>query len=196
MRAADIYRSLLVCYPASFRDEYGHDMVDAFESQLHEAARRGVVLSDAEAEEATRGMAPTEVLAAQAVALEMSVATLVARRREGLRAQRMLIALLAREAPARFAPSEAELRGWFEAAPWAFAEPERTAMPRAMPAPGVAPLGMAAPEEVSRAAPRFEAVRDRVRARWIGRAVMELAPGFLARLRASAVIERKEGVSV
>jgi predicted permease len=41
MRAADIYRSLLVCYPASFRDEYGHDMVDAFESQLHEAAQRG-----------------------------------------------------------------------------------------------------------------------------------------------------------
>jgi predicted permease len=41
MRAADIYRSLLVCYPASFRDEYGHDMVDAFDAQLHEAAERG-----------------------------------------------------------------------------------------------------------------------------------------------------------
>jgi predicted permease len=41
MRATDVYRSLLVCYPASFRDEYGREMVDAFEDQLHEAATRG-----------------------------------------------------------------------------------------------------------------------------------------------------------
>jgi predicted permease len=41
MRAADVYRTLLTCYPASFREEYGRDMVDAFESQLHEAADRG-----------------------------------------------------------------------------------------------------------------------------------------------------------
>jgi predicted permease len=41
MRAADVYRSLLACYPASFREEYGRDMVDAFDAQLREAAARG-----------------------------------------------------------------------------------------------------------------------------------------------------------
>jgi predicted permease len=47
MRAADLYRRLLVCYPASFRDEYGHEMVDAFEDQLREAAGRGGPLAAA-----------------------------------------------------------------------------------------------------------------------------------------------------
>jgi hypothetical protein len=40
MRAADIYRTLLCCYPAAFRDEYGHDMVDTFEQQLQDATQR------------------------------------------------------------------------------------------------------------------------------------------------------------
>ena len=47
MRAADVYRRLLVCYPASFRDEYGHEMAGAFEEQLREAAARGGRLAEA-----------------------------------------------------------------------------------------------------------------------------------------------------
>jgi predicted permease len=39
MRAANVYRALLWCYPASFRNEYGGEMVGAFTAQLHEARR-------------------------------------------------------------------------------------------------------------------------------------------------------------
>jgi len=39
MRAANIYRALLWCYPASFRHEYGGEMVDAFTAQLRDARR-------------------------------------------------------------------------------------------------------------------------------------------------------------
>ena len=37
MRAADVYRALLWCYPAQFRHEYGGEMVGAFTEQLHDA---------------------------------------------------------------------------------------------------------------------------------------------------------------
>src|SRR5262245_17337784 len=37
MRAADVYRALLWCYPAQFRHEYGTEMVGAFADQLHDA---------------------------------------------------------------------------------------------------------------------------------------------------------------
>ena len=37
MRAADVYRALLWCYPAEFRNEYGKEMVGAFADQLEEA---------------------------------------------------------------------------------------------------------------------------------------------------------------
>jgi predicted permease len=37
MRAADVYRALLWCYPAPFRQEYGGQMVGAFTEQLREA---------------------------------------------------------------------------------------------------------------------------------------------------------------
>ena len=43
------------------------------------------------------------------------------------------------------------------------------------------------------APPRFEQARDRVRERWIGRAVMALAPKLIERLRASATIELNQG---
>jgi putative ABC transport system permease protein len=39
MRAADVYRALLWCYPAEFREEYGTEMVGAFAEQLREAHR-------------------------------------------------------------------------------------------------------------------------------------------------------------
>ena len=39
MRAADLYRALLWCYPASFRHEYGGEMVCAFTAQLRDAHR-------------------------------------------------------------------------------------------------------------------------------------------------------------
>jgi predicted permease len=37
MRAADVYRALLWCYPAQFRHEYGGEMVGAFTEQLRDA---------------------------------------------------------------------------------------------------------------------------------------------------------------
>jgi predicted permease len=37
MRAADVYRALLWCYPAQFRHEYGGEMVGAFTDQLRNA---------------------------------------------------------------------------------------------------------------------------------------------------------------
>ena len=37
MRAADVYRALLWCYPAQFRHEYGREMVGAFTEQLRDA---------------------------------------------------------------------------------------------------------------------------------------------------------------
>jgi predicted permease len=37
MRAADVYRVLLWCYPAQFRHEYGGEMVGAFSEQLRDA---------------------------------------------------------------------------------------------------------------------------------------------------------------
>jgi predicted permease len=37
MRAVDVYRALLWCYPAPFRDEYGGEMVGAFTAQLRDA---------------------------------------------------------------------------------------------------------------------------------------------------------------
>ena len=39
MRAADVYRALLWCYPAQFRHEYGGEMVGAFTEQLRDARR-------------------------------------------------------------------------------------------------------------------------------------------------------------
>src|SRR5215510_9083039 len=39
MRAANLYRALLWCYPASFRHEYGGEMVGAFTAQLRDARR-------------------------------------------------------------------------------------------------------------------------------------------------------------
>src|SRR5262245_21861062 len=39
MRAANVYRALLWCYPASFRHEYGGEMVGAFTAQLRDARR-------------------------------------------------------------------------------------------------------------------------------------------------------------
>src|SRR5262245_3995516 len=39
MRAADVYRALLWCYPAPFRREYGGPMLDAFTEQLRDARR-------------------------------------------------------------------------------------------------------------------------------------------------------------
>ena len=37
MRAARVYRALLLCYPAQFRHEYGGEMLGAFTRQLHDA---------------------------------------------------------------------------------------------------------------------------------------------------------------
>src|SRR6185503_10781384 len=39
MRAANVYRALLWCYPSSFRHEYGGEMVGAFSAQLRDAQR-------------------------------------------------------------------------------------------------------------------------------------------------------------
>jgi predicted permease len=39
MRAADVYRALLWCYPAQFRHEYGGEMVGAFAEQIEDARR-------------------------------------------------------------------------------------------------------------------------------------------------------------
>jgi len=39
MRAVNVYRALLWCYPASFRHEYGGEMVGAFTAQLRDARR-------------------------------------------------------------------------------------------------------------------------------------------------------------
>jgi len=39
MRSCDVYRVLLLCYPASFRHEYGGEMVGAFSAQLRDAQR-------------------------------------------------------------------------------------------------------------------------------------------------------------
>jgi predicted permease len=39
MRAADVYRALLWCYPAQFRHEYGGEMIGAFSEQLRDARR-------------------------------------------------------------------------------------------------------------------------------------------------------------
>jgi len=39
MRAADVYRVLLWCYPAEFRQEYGGQMVGAFTEQMRDARR-------------------------------------------------------------------------------------------------------------------------------------------------------------
>jgi predicted permease len=41
MRAKSIYRALLYCYPAAFRDEYGNQMLLTFAEQLGEARRTG-----------------------------------------------------------------------------------------------------------------------------------------------------------
>jgi len=40
MRAPDVYRALLWCYPAQFREEYGREMVGAFSDQLRDARDR------------------------------------------------------------------------------------------------------------------------------------------------------------
>ena len=40
-RAEALYRTLLYCYPAAFRDEYGREMRLMFAEQLHEARRTG-----------------------------------------------------------------------------------------------------------------------------------------------------------
>ena len=37
MQAVTLYRALLRCYPAAFRDEYGEQMLLAFSDQLHDA---------------------------------------------------------------------------------------------------------------------------------------------------------------
>jgi putative ABC transport system permease protein len=39
MRSTDVYRALLCCYPAQFRQEYGGEMVAAFSDQLRDARR-------------------------------------------------------------------------------------------------------------------------------------------------------------
>ena len=47
MRAVDVYRALLWCYPAQFRHEYGREMVSAFTEQLcdarHQAGRFAIL---------------------------------------------------------------------------------------------------------------------------------------------------------
>jgi len=39
MRAPDLYRVLLWCYPAPFRREYGQEMLGAFHAELRDARR-------------------------------------------------------------------------------------------------------------------------------------------------------------
>jgi hypothetical protein len=39
--AASFYRTLLWCYPAPFRKEYGGQMVEAFSDQMREARAHG-----------------------------------------------------------------------------------------------------------------------------------------------------------
>ena len=39
MRAKALYRALLYCYPAAFRDEYGNQMLLTFAEQLEHARR-------------------------------------------------------------------------------------------------------------------------------------------------------------
>jgi hypothetical protein len=47
MRAADVYRALLWCYPAQFRHEYGGEMIGAFSEQLRDARRTSGRLAEA-----------------------------------------------------------------------------------------------------------------------------------------------------
>ncbi len=47
MRAPDVYRALLWCYPAEFRHEYGSQMVGAFTEQLRDARARDRRLAQA-----------------------------------------------------------------------------------------------------------------------------------------------------
>jgi predicted permease len=46
MRRVGVYRSLLWCYPAPFRREYGREMVDAFAEQIGAAQREGGWLAE------------------------------------------------------------------------------------------------------------------------------------------------------
>jgi predicted permease len=46
MRRVGVYRSLLWCYPAPFRREYGREMVDAFAEQIGAARREGGWLAE------------------------------------------------------------------------------------------------------------------------------------------------------
>jgi hypothetical protein len=41
MKTEEVYRALLYCYPAAFRQEYGNQMLLMFAEQLGEARRTG-----------------------------------------------------------------------------------------------------------------------------------------------------------
>ena len=47
MRTADVYRALLWCYPAQFRQQYGREMIAAFIEQLRDARRDAGLLAPA-----------------------------------------------------------------------------------------------------------------------------------------------------
>src|SRR4029078_2990770 len=59
MRAPDLYRVLLWCYPAPFRREYGREMLGAFHAELRDARRAGPAASVAIWARALRDLVPT-----------------------------------------------------------------------------------------------------------------------------------------
>jgi hypothetical protein len=59
MRAPDLYRVLLLCYPAPFRREYGSEMLGAFHAELRDARRAGLTAIAAIWARALRDLVPT-----------------------------------------------------------------------------------------------------------------------------------------
>src|SRR3982751_2462143 len=59
MRAPDLYRVLLWCYPAPFRREYGGEMLGAFHAELRDARRAGRAARAAIWARALRDLVPT-----------------------------------------------------------------------------------------------------------------------------------------
>jgi predicted permease len=59
VRAGTIYRALLLCYPASFRAEYGGEMARAFDAELREARTGGVLAGAAAWGRTLRDILPT-----------------------------------------------------------------------------------------------------------------------------------------
>jgi hypothetical protein len=141
---------------ASF-DQYKATLIEqGVTDQLirQEAARRHLTLSTEDEREVDRRMPPAPVLATQASRLELGVLELVAYRRALVRGQLLLRKLLDDEFPGELTPSDAALRGVFDEAPLAFAEPPAVTV-RAF----VVPLPETAdPDQVNQATARAERI--------------------------------------